>query len=324
MTERLESLHQAAHAALTSDVNDLEDASRYYFDGKGKLFRPMLVIATGRACRAVPDGVAESEWMGDSVGKDQETIALITEMIHTASLVHDDVIDEATTRRGKLAINRVYRGRECALAGDYILASATQLLAGLNNVRVIEIFAQVIEDLVRGELMQLGTAAEPEKRFKNYMQKTEAKTASLLARSCHSVAVLADGGDVVENAAYEYGRNLGIAFQLVDDILDVVQDAEAMGKETSVDMQLGLATAPVLFASEQYPELVPIILRRFKQDGDAHRANELIMKSDGIARTKELAQDHHRLAVQFAEQLPCEAYRPHLIQLADKVLSRSS
>lgn len=193
-----------------------------------------------------------------------------------------------------------------------------------NNVRVIEIFAQVIEDLVRGELMQLGTAAEPEKRFKNYMQKTEAKTASLLARSCHSVAVLADGGDVVENAAYEYGRNLGIAFQLVDDILDVVQDAEAMGKETSVDMQLGLATAPVLFASEQYPELVPIILRRFKQDGDAHRANELIMKSDGIARTKELAQDHHRLAVQFAEQLPCEAYRPHLIQLADKVLSRSS
>lgn len=110
---------------------------------------------------------------------------------------------------------------------------------------------QVIEDLVRGELMQLGLAKEPEARFQEYILKSEAKTASLLARSCHSVAVLAGGDQNTETCAREYGRHLGIAFQLIDDVLDVVQSSAAMGKETSVDLKLGLATAPVLFASEQ-------------------------------------------------------------------------
>jgi geranylgeranyl pyrophosphate synthase len=119
--------------------------------------------------------------------------------------------------------------------------------------------AQVIEDLVRGELMQLGLAKEPKARFEEYIKKSEAKTASLLARSCHSVAVLSrsskHSSTDTETNAREYGRRLGIAFQLIDDVLDVVQSSAAMGKETSVDLKLGLATAPVLFASEEVGSL---------------------------------------------------------------------
>lgn len=127
----------------------------------------------GRACRRELPG-ADAKWP-DQIELDQHEIAKITEMIHTASLVHDDVIDEATSRRGKLSVNVAFTPKECVLGGDAILAKATHMLANIGDVRVIEIFAQVIEDLVRGELMQLGLAQEPEQRFNDYIKKSEAK-----------------------------------------------------------------------------------------------------------------------------------------------------
>jgi len=322
-TEQLQQLHSNINKAMTVDHAELQTASRYYFDGKGKLLRPLIVTLVGRACRDEGD-IDASQWP-DQIEQHQNSIARITEMIHTASLVHDDVIDEATSRRNSVSVNRAFTEKQCVLAGDFILARATYLLAKIGHPRVIEIFAQVIEDLVRGELMQLGTAQDPEQRFQNYLKKSEAKTARLLARSCHCVAVLAGGSEELETAAYEYGRHLGIAFQLIDDLLDVVQTSADMGKETSVDMKLGLSTAPVLYASEQFPELVPMMMRQFREDGDVARARELIMNSDGLERTRLLAADYANEAVRQAEAMPgSEVHKSALIDIAQKLLRRTT
>eukprot|EP00041_Stephanoeca_diplocostata_P018102 m.375610 g.375610 ORF g.375610 m.375610 type:complete len:286 (+) comp20921_c0_seq3:299-1156(+) len=186
-----EDLQVHMHASIKEDLvweaKALNSCSHEYFDGKGKLLRPRVVILMGRACRAsLHCDAPESDWP-DIIEQHQNTIARITEMIHTASLVHDDVIDEATSRRGKTSVNNLYTEKECVLAGDAILARATYLLADIGNTRVIECFAQVIEDLVRGEVMQLGLAQDAEQRFSNYIKKSEAKTASLLSRSCKTV-----------------------------------------------------------------------------------------------------------------------------------------
>eukprot|EP00040_Diaphanoeca_grandis_P012472 m.63186 g.63186 ORF g.63186 m.63186 type:complete len:443 (-) comp23253_c0_seq1:239-1567(-) len=322
-TEELHSLHTHVKQTMVLNNKTLESASKYYFDGKGKLLRPLIVTLVGRACRNA--NTHESTNWPDQVEQHQNTIACITEMIHTSSLVHDDVIDEAASRRNKASVNQVFTEKQCVLAGDFILARATYLLAKIGHPRVIEIFARVIEDLVRGELMQLGTAQDPEQRFANYIKKSEAKTARLLAHSCHTVAVLAEASDEMETAAFEYGRNLGIAFQLIDDLLDVVQSSASMGKETSVDMKLGLATAPVLFASEEFPELVPLMMRQFREEGDVALARELIMKSDGIERTRELAAEYASEAIKQAESMPGpQLYITALTDIAKKLLNRQA
>lgn len=323
-TAQLQNVHNQIKLSVLAGEPCLREASHYYFDGKGKLIRPLIVTLVGRACRT-DHALAEASktcWP-DTIERHQNSIAKITEMIHTASLVHDDVIDGASERRGKTAVNVAFTEKECVLAGDFILSNATCILAKIGNPRVIEIFAHVIENLVRGELMQLGMAQDPEQRFNNYIKKSEAKTASLLARSSHCVAVLAGADDHVENAAYEYGRQLGIAFQLIDDLLDVTQTSSDMGKETSVDMKLGLATAPVLFASEEFPELVPLMLRQFSGDGDIQAAKEYIMKSNGIQRTRDLAEEYANGAIEHAQQLPgSEASIAPLADIAKKLLDR--
>lgn len=324
-TAQLQNVHNQIKASVVAHEATLQEASHYYFDGKGKLIRPLIVTLVGRACRTdleLGEGASTTCWP-DSIERHQNSIAKITEMIHTASLVHDDVIDGASERRGKTAVNVAFTDKECVLAGDFILSNATCILAKIGNPRVIEIFAHVIEDLVRGELMQLRMAQDPEQRFSNYIKKSEAKTASLLARSSHCVAVIAGGDEHVQNAAYAYGRQLGIAFQLIDDLLDVTQSSSDMGKETSVDMKLGLATAPVLFASEEFPELETLMLRKFSGDGDIQAAQEYIMKSNGIQRTRDLAEEYANGAIDSAQQLPGSAASiAPLKEMAKKLLDR--
>lgn len=253
---------------------------------------------------------------------DQRTVAMIAEMIHTASLIHDDVIDAATSRRNKPSINLLATDKECIRAADYLFARTSMLLASLQHTRVVEIQSQIIEDLVKGELMQLSASQDPEARYQNYLRKTYLKTASLLARSCLSVSVLANCSEEVQDIAFKYGKHLGIGFQVIDDVLDQIASTASMGKETHVDMKLGLATAPVLFASEQFPELNTLILRHFEQEGDIERAVELVNKSDGIERARALAKEHCDLAVELVSKLPESKERDALMSLPKKVLSR--
>jgi decaprenyl-diphosphate synthase subunit 1 len=186
----------------------------------------------------------------------------------------------------------------------------------------VEILSQVLADLVQGELMQLQTKEEEGERFEHYLSKSFNKTASLMAYSCKANAVLSGTGPDGVDAAFEYGRNIGIAFQLVDDLLDFVSSADQLGKPAAADLQLGLATAPVLFASATFPELNQMIGRRFSQPGDVETAFRLVLESTGLDQTRDLARTHCKAAIAALEEVNDSPYKAALVGLCDKVLNR--
>lgn len=231
----LNNLYQEIRTELWTQRPELEQIAGYYFDGQGKAFRPMIVVLVARALnfhiKRVPD-----------LTSSQKTVAMVAEMIHTASLVHDDVIDTADTRRGKSSVNVLWGQKKAILAGDYIISRASQMLARLRNDEVIFVLSQVrpvpvpaapahrcpqvLLDLVQGEFMQMGSKEDESERFSHYIHKSFKKTASLIAYTCKAVALLSGANQSVQEAAFQYGRNLGIAFQLVDDLLDFVSSQQ--------------------------------------------------------------------------------------------------
>ncbi|KAL8622018.1 hypothetical protein ACOMHN_035546 [Nucella lapillus] len=319
---------------------DLGTIVRYYFDGSGKSFRPMVIMLMAKAINVHQR--AEQRLL-----ESQRRLAMVTEMLHTATLIHDDVIDASNARRGKDTINVVWGQRKAILSGNYVLSVLSSILARIGNPEVVSIMAQVIEDLVRGEFMQLGSKEDENERFTHYLDKTFKKTASMLAASCQSVAVLGDCSEEVSHLAFDYGRNLGIAFQLVDDLLDFVSSQQLMGKPTAADLKMGLATAPVLFAAQQsvskptaadlkmglatapvlfaaqqFPELNALIMRRFTQEGDVEMARRLVAKSEGIEQTRMLASKHTQEAVRLLQQLTSSPLQHTLVALTQTLLTR--
>ncbi|KAK6908853.1 hexaprenyl-diphosphate synthase [Kwoniella mangroviensis CBS 10435] len=269
----------------------------------------------------------------------QRRLASITEMIHVASLLHDDVIDNSPLRRGEPSAPSTFGNKLSILSGDFLLGRASIALARLGSREVVELLATVIANLVEGEVMQLKATSEPEQKptpkgFEDYMRKTYLKTASLMAKSARAAVILggcgdSDGiglskdGEWVKDVAYGYGRNLGIAFQLIDDALDFLPPDPSLGKPSlGADLRLGLATAPALFAWEKYPEIGPLILRKFSEPGDVEIAREIVNKSDGLQRTVELARTFAGSARELIELLPESGAREALIGLTKKVVER--
>ena len=300
---------------LKSERQELEEIATYYFDGQGKAYRPMIVILIGRAYnRHLGKDIELSEA--------QKVVAMVAEMIHTSSLVHDDVIDSADTRRGKPSVNVLYGQRKSILAGDYILSRASQMLARLGNEDILVVLSHILLDLVRGEFMQMSTKPGENKRFDHYISKSFRKTASLIAYTCKAVTLLSGADEEQQGAAFEYGRNLGIAFQLIDDLLDFESSQSELGKPAAADLKLGLATAPVLYASSHFDELDAMIARRFSEPGDVEKAYALVMKSDGIEKTRELAKDHVKAALSYIEELSDSEEKRALVTLAEMTISR--
>uniref|UniRef100_A0A0M3HT15 Decaprenyl-diphosphate synthase subunit 1 n=1 Tax=Ascaris lumbricoides TaxID=6252 RepID=A0A0M3HT15_ASCLU len=304
-------------------TQNLQKMAKYYFDQGGKLFRPTVSLLMAHACNQIKPKTPVVESGRETVTANQYKIAVISEMIHTASLVHDDVIDESDVRRGSPTVNAIWGNKMvdifAVLVGDFILARATQVLCSIARPNVISVMATIIEDLVRGEFMQMTTGSETDAtlRFDKYMAKTYSKTASLFANSCKSAAMLADIPEANEEIAFEYGRSLGLAFQLVDDLLDFVSTSAAMGKPTANDLKLGLATAPVLFAAQEHPELNRLISRRFSKDGDVNVAWEMVANSSGVEMTRNMARGHAYRAAKMASKFPNgDSVRDHLVELA--------
>lgn len=258
----------------------------------------------------------------------QRRLAEITELIHTASLLHDDVIDGSETRRGVGSVNAVFGNKLAILAGDFLLARASISLARLRNVPVVELLSTVIEHLVKGEVMQIRepTTTMPDKNygaFLSYLRKTYYKTGSLIANSCKAIALLGLYPDEVTVAAYKYGFHLGIAFQLVDDILDFEGTSDSLGKPAFNDIRCGLSTAPVLYAAVEHPHLHELIERKFKRDGDIETAVQAIDSSRGIDLTRALARSHAQLALDALEVLDDSEARSALAKMVLLVLNRS-
>lgn len=300
---------------LKSERNELEEIATYYFDGQGKAYRPMIVILIGRAYnRQFKQDIELSEA--------QRVVAMVAEMIHTSSLVHDDVIDSADMRRGKPSVNILYGQRKSILAGDFILSRASQMLARLENEEILVVLSHILLDLVRGEFMQMSNNASENKRFDHYISKSFNKTASLIAYTCKAVTLLSGADEQNQENAFEYGRNLGIGFQLIDDLLDFESSQSELGKPAGADLKLGLATAPVLYASAKYKELDDMIGRRFSEPGDVEKAYAMVLRSDGLVKTRELAQKHIDAALEQISHLKDSAEKQALIALAQMTLGR--
>ncbi|XP_063979631.1 all trans-polyprenyl-diphosphate synthase PDSS1 isoform X1 [Diachasmimorpha longicaudata] len=299
---------------MNTNVEELKTIATYYFDGQGKALRPMVAILMARAINYHKER--------NGLLAKQRQVAMIAEMIHSASLIHDDVIDQSDFRRGKPSVNVLWSQKKVAMSGDYILAVASMMIARLRSDDVTLTLSQVITDLVQGEFMQLGSKETENERFAHYLTKTYRKTASLIANSAKATAILAGADERLAELAFQYGRNIGLAFQLVDDLLDFVSSSSTMGKPTAADLKLGLATAPVLFACERYPELNPMIMRRFQEPGDVEKAFELVHESQGLDQTRFLAKKHCIEAVRLAQSLAESPYSKGLVVVSDLVLNR--
>ncbi|XP_053668460.1 all trans-polyprenyl-diphosphate synthase PDSS1-like [Anopheles marshallii] len=295
---------------------ELNKMAAYYLDGQGKAFRPMVTLLMAKAL----NHHAENE--NSCLSNAQRQIAMISEMIHTASLVHDDVIDQSYARRGKPSVNMLWNHKQLALAGDFIIAVTSMMLARVKHDEVSHMLSQTLTDLVQGEFMQLYSAQTENERFAYYFTKTYRKTASLIANSLKAIGVLSGVDNHMVELSFQYGRNIGLAFQLADDLLDFVSSSDVLGKPVAVDLKLGLATAPVLFACEQFPELNLMVRRRFRDPGDVERALEMVHISRGFEQTRHLVQRHCSEACRLASQLSGSPYQRGLIMIGDMILKR--
>lgn len=301
---------------LGSGHPSLDTVAKYYTQAEGKHVRPMIVLLMSRATalspkspryngqesfRDVDNAISPQSILSDvnpsspttnpithtetaypasesDILPSQRRLAEITELIHTASLLHDDVIDHSVSRRGNPSANLEFGNKMAVLAGDFLLGRASVALARLRDAEVTELLATVIANLVEGEFMQLKNTARDEKNpvwtedtITYYLQKTYLKSASLISKSCRAAALLGSSDELTVNAAYVYGKNLGLAFQLVDDMLDYTISEKELGKPSGADLELGLATAPLLFAWKNNKELGSLVGRKFSQEGDVAR-----------------------------------------------------
>ncbi|KAH7624692.1 putative Solanesyl-diphosphate synthase 1, mitochondrial [Nannochloris sp. 'desiccata'] len=335
----IESVSERLRRCIVTEIPTLEQAAEYFFRAghEGKRLRSTVILLMATSLASVPtnplfltvdDSPADAH--PPEQRRRQQRIAEITELIHVASLLHDDVIDNADKRRGLKALNSLFGNKVAILAGDFLLARASVSLAALRNSEVIALMSQVLEHLVAGEILQMTAGPDDAGSMDHYMRKTYFKTASLVANSCKSVALLAGCSPDQSTAAWDYGRHLGLAFQLIDDVLDYTGTTAELGKPAGNDLRSGLATAPVLFAAEQHPELHNLIKRRFRQDGDVETALRLVKDSQGVDRAKQLAEEHARQAIAALERLPevaveCAAAvesRNALVEITQKVINR--
>ncbi len=305
LTETLKRLVGARHPILYA-------AAEHLFGAGGKRVRPAIVLLISRA--TMP---------GQDITPKHRRLAEITEMIHTASLVHDDVVDEAEVRRGVPTVHSSFSNRIAVLAGDFLFAQSSWHLANLDNLDVVKLLSEVIMDLAEGEIQQGLNRFDSEITIDTYLDKSYYKTASLMANSSKSAGILSGASSEVSTHLYHYGRHLGLAFQIVDDILDFTASSDTLGKPSCSDLKSGNLTAPAIYALEAHPSLQGLIDREFAQEGDLDEAISVILASDGIQRSKELAREHSKFAVEHLECLPITEYRTALSKLADYIVSRT-
>nr|ABD92707.1 solanesyl diphosphate synthase [Hevea brasiliensis] len=303
----LQTLNQNLRSIVGAENPVLMSAADQIFGAGGKRMRPALVFLVSRA-------TAEIVGLKELTTKHRR-LAEIIEMIHTASLIHDDVLDESNMRRGKQTVHQLYGTRVAVLAGDFMFAQSSWYLANLENIEVIKLISQVIKDFASGEIKQASSLFDCDVELEEYLIKSYYKTASLIAASTKGAAIFSGVDSSVAEQMYEYGKNLGLSFQVVDDVLDFTQSAEQLGKPAGSDLAKGNLTAPVIFALEKEPKLREIIESEFCETGSLDEAVELVKQCGGIERAQELAKEKADLAIQNLNCLPRGVFQSHLKEM---------
>jgi octaprenyl-diphosphate synthase len=277
----------------------------------GKRLRPALVLLSGTFGHYRLDLLVP--------------LAASVELLHTATLVHDDVIDSADTRRGHPTVNSLYHNSTCVMLGDYLFAHAAELVARTGNVRVIRLFAHTLMVMARGEIHQDMSAYDSRQDVQAYLHRIAGKTASLFATACEGGAIVADEPEEWVGALRDYGYNLGMAFQIVDDILDFTGDEAEMGKPVGSDLMQGTLTLPSLLLMQRYPADNPV-QRFFRERSQDHLRQAVLMvrESDIPAQSYAMAGQFCRRAWEALAPLPDTEARRTLQELARYILERRS
>lgn len=277
----------------------------------GKRLRPAVAILATRFHRAPPARV--------------HSLAASVEMLHTATLVHDDVIDNALLRRGRPTLNASWSQGATILAGDYLFARAAAFAADTQNVRVVSIFARTLMIICDGELREIFGSRSWEQIRRDYERRIEAKTASLFAAAAEAGAVLSGAPEEQAQALRRYGQELGMAFQMVDDVLDFAGEAERLGKPVGRDLRQGIITLPVILYSRrvgQHPLLEQIAAGNGAAEETVAELVEEIRASPAIAEALEVAREHSQRAVAALSPLPAHPARDALQEIAQFVVRR--
>ena len=290
----------------------LSSLARQVLSRSGKRMRPALTLLAGK--------------LFDYNLELLVPMAASVEMLHTASLVHDDTLDGALLRRGNPTINHIWDDNIAILFGDYLFAASAEMVSRTRNVRVMRLFAETLMVVCSGELSQHFRASLWQLSREEYFQRIGRKTASLFSMATESGAALSGAPEPLVQSLKAYGHELGIAFQVMDDILDLTGEEEALGKPVGSDLRHGTLTLPTILLLERYPRDNPIgdFFEKGRQAQDHARAIKMIRDSTVLAEAAEVAREFCREAIRDLDPLPDTTARRALIDLAEYTVSRRS
>jgi len=298
---------------LASDVALVNQVGDYIVDAGGKRLRPLLVVLAARAA-----GATDSAHI--------PTAALI-EFIHTATLLHDDVVDDSAKRRGRDTANETFGNPASVLVGDFLYSRAFQMMAALQSPEVIRVMADATNTIAAGEVLQLMNSGDPDTTEVRYLEVIYRKTARLFEAGAQIAAIVAHAPRDVEAALTRYGKHLGIAFQLIDDALDYRGDAEELGKNVGDDLAEGKPTLPLIHALRHGDSATARMIRDVIEQGgteDQAPIRAVIESTGGLDYTARLAESEAELALEALAQIPASAYRDALGALARFAVTRSA
>ena len=298
---------------LSSRVALIDQIAGYIVGAGGKRIRPKLVLLF-------------SEALGFE-GPERYELAAIVEFIHTATLLHDDVVDESALRRGRATANATFGNAASVLVGDFLYSRAFQMMVSVNRMRVLDVLADATNVIAEGEVLQLMNMHDPDLAVQDYLQVIRYKTAKLFEASARLGAVLAGASGEVEEACASYGRSLGTAFQLVDDLLDYEGNSDELGKNVGDDLREGKPTLPLLVAMERATEAERALMRHAIEHGELEKLPEIVAivrRTGALDATRDKARAEAEQAQAALAALPPSAAREALLELCIRSVHRSS
>ena len=311
----LEAVEERMNADLGSDVRTVYALTRHILNAGGKRLRPAMVALAARAA-------------ADTVNSERlATVGAAVEFVHMATLVHDDVVDNTATRRGKPTANAVFGNGVAVLSGDYILARAMRLLAIDGDLRVIRTVSEITVEMSEGEVMEISATGRADLSREDYLEILRKKTAVFVEGCCRCGAIVAGAPSDIEDALADYGYRLGMAFQIADDLLDYTGDPEITGKPRGTDLKDGRATLPFLLALEcaaddEKAKLLAAFGNATLSDEAVQEICDLLTRYECFDRTREAAQDQVQKAEKALSLLPPSAARDCFTALTDFVVQR--
>ncbi len=312
ISEDMQRVNSLIQTRLHSEIALVNQLSHYIIGSGGKRLRPMLSLLAARACG----------YKGDR----HINIAAIVEFIHTATLLHDDVVDESDMRRGQDTANNIWGNQAAVLVGDFLYSRSFEMMVDVGEMRVMEILAQTTNIIAEGEVLQLLNCNDPDTDEARYLEVIYSKTAKLFEAACQLGAVLAGLSTEEEKAVAQYGIHLGTAFQLVDDILDYSASASEMGKNVGDDLAEGKPTLPLIIALERSSGKNALLIRTAIEEGGLDKINEvmiIIERTKALEYSAEIAKNEVEKAIACLTCLVNSPYKKALESLAWFSISRT-